>query len=200
MKALFLQTIGNLSLSDVEKPLARSDELLVRIEACGICGTDRHLFLGEFPCQPPVTLGHEFAGIIEAVGSEVRDFRPGMRVTGDPNIFCGRCPECHRGRVQLCQNLTAIGIHRNGGFAQYVALPEKQAIVVALDARPFMGRVLRAPRLLPAWRGSRRHPARLLGDRDRRGRDRDARGPVGAARGRGQSHPRDPQRGQTQTR
>ncbi len=139
MKALFLQSIGNLSLAEVEKPLPRSDELLVRIEACGICGTDRHLFLGEFPCQPPVTLGHEFAGIIEAVGSEVRDFRPGMRVTGDPNIFCGRCPECQRGRVQLCQNLMAIGIHRNGGFAQYVALPEKQAIALPLTLDPLWG-------------------------------------------------------------
>src|SRR6201999_2675542 len=97
------------------------------------------LFKGEFPCQPPVTLGHEFAGIIEAVGSEVRDFRPGMRVTGDPNIFCGRCPECHRGRVQLCQNLTAIGIHRNGGFAQYVALPEKQAVALPLTLDPLWG-------------------------------------------------------------
>ena len=139
MKALFLQTIGNLSLSEAEKPLPRPDELLVRIEASGICGTDRHLFKGEFPCQPPVTLGHEFAGIIEAVGSEVRDFKPGMRVTGDPNIFCGRCPECHRGRVQLCQNLTAIGIHRNGGFAQYVALPEKQAVELPLTLDPLWG-------------------------------------------------------------
>ncbi len=139
MKSLFLQTIGNLSLSEVEKPLPRPDELLVRIEACGICGTDRHLFKGEFPCQPPVTLGHEFSGIVEAVGSEVRDFTPGMRVTGDPNIFCGRCPECHRGRVQLCQNLTAIGIHRNGGFAQYVALPEKQAVALPLTLDPLWG-------------------------------------------------------------
>jgi threonine dehydrogenase-like Zn-dependent dehydrogenase len=139
MKALFLQSIGNLSLAEVENPLPRSDELLVRIETCGICGTDRHLFLGEFPCQPPVTLGHEFAGIIEAVGSEVRDFKPGMRVTGDPNIFCGRCPECQRGRVQLCQNLMAIGIHRNGGFAQYVALPEKQAIALPLTLDPLWG-------------------------------------------------------------
>jgi threonine dehydrogenase-like Zn-dependent dehydrogenase len=139
MKALFLQSIGNLSLAEVENPLPRSDELLVRIETCGICGTDRHLLLGEFPCRPPVTLGHEFAGIIEAVGSEVRDFKPGMRVTGDPNIFCGRCPECQRGRVQLCQNLMAIGIHRNGGFAQYVALPEKQAIALPLTLDPLWG-------------------------------------------------------------
>ncbi len=62
-----------------------------------------------------------------------------MRVTGDPNIYCGRCPECHRGRVQLCQNLTAIGIHRNGGFAQYVALPEKQAVALPLTLDPLWG-------------------------------------------------------------
>jgi len=139
MKALFLQAIGNLSLSEAVKPPPRPDELLVRIEACGICGTDRHLFQGEFPCRPPVTLGHEFAGIVEAVGSEVRDFTPGMRVTGDPNIFCGRCPECHRGRVHLCRHLTAIGIHRNGGFAQYVALPEKQAVELPLTLDPLWG-------------------------------------------------------------
>ena len=139
MKALYLQKIGSLSLTDAEKPLPRADELLVRIEACGICGTDRHLYKGEFPCRPPVTIGHEFAGIIEAVGSEVTDFRPGMRVTGDPNIFCGRCPECHGGRVHLCRNLTAIGIHRNGGFAQYVALPEKQAVELPLTLDPLWG-------------------------------------------------------------
>lgn len=139
MKALYLQKIGSLSLTDAEKPLPRADELLVRIEACGICGTDRHLYKGEFPSRPPVTIGHEFAGIIEAVGSQVTDFSPGMRVTGDPNIFCGRCPECHGGRVHLCRNLTAIGIHRNGGFAQYVALPEKQAVELPLTLDPLWG-------------------------------------------------------------
>ena len=139
MKALFLQRIGNLSVGEVEKPLPCPDELLVRIEACGICGTDRHLFKGEFPSKPPVTIGHEFAGIVEAVGSEVEHFKPGIRVTGDPNIFCGRCPECHRGRVHLCRNLTAIGIHRNGGFAQYVALPEKQAVALPLTLDPKWG-------------------------------------------------------------
>src|ERR1700753_503520 len=101
MKALFLQKIGDLSLSEVEQPLLRPDELLVRIEACGICGTDRHLYLGEFPSRPPVTIGHEFAGIIEAVGSAVTDFKTGMRVTGDPNIACGRCGQCRQGKVNL---------------------------------------------------------------------------------------------------
>ncbi|OCI90913.1 iditol 2-dehydrogenase [Agrobacterium sp. 13-626] len=139
MKALFLEAIGKLSLCEVETPVPRPDELLVRVEACGICGTDRHLFLGEFPSRPPVTLGHEFSGIVEAVGSGVRAFKTGMRVTGDPNIACGRCLECHRGHVNLCHNLQAIGIHRNGGFAEYVTLPEKQAFALPLEIEPLHG-------------------------------------------------------------
>lgn len=139
MKALFLEEIGKLRLLDVEKPIPQADELLVRVEACGICGTDRHLFLGEFPSRPPVTLGHEFSGIVEAVGSSVTAFETGMRVTGDPNIACGRCMECHRGRVNLCRGLQAIGIHRNGGFAEYVTLPERQAFALPLTMEPLHG-------------------------------------------------------------
>lgn len=139
MKALFLEEIGKLSLREVDKPVPRADELLVRVEACGICGTDRHLFLGEFPSRPPVTLGHEFSGIVVAVGSSVTAFNAGMRVTGDPNIACGRCTECHHGRVNLCHNLQAIGIHRNGGFAEYLTLPEKQAFALPLTIAPLHG-------------------------------------------------------------
>jgi threonine dehydrogenase-like Zn-dependent dehydrogenase len=139
MKAVRLEATGQLYLRDVEKPVPGPDDLLVRIEACGICGTDRHLFLGEFPAKPPVTLGHEFAGLVEAVGSGVTDFRPGMRITGDPNIACGRCPECQRGRVNLCRNLRAIGIHRDGGFAEYVIVPQKQAFVLPADLDPLHG-------------------------------------------------------------
>ena len=127
MKAIRLDGLGSLALRDVAKPVPGPNEILVKVAACGVCGTDRHLFLGEFPSRPPVTLGHEFAGTIEAVGSAVAGFAPGMTVTGDPNIACGRCPECHRGRVNLCRELRAIGIHRDGGFAEYVLLPERQA-------------------------------------------------------------------------
>ncbi|WP_183732743.1 MULTISPECIES: zinc-dependent alcohol dehydrogenase family protein [unclassified Rhizobium] len=133
MKAVRLEATGKLFLREVEKPIPGPDDLLVRIEACGICGTDRHLFLGEFPSHPPVTLGHEFTGIIEAVGPDVIGFRPGMRVTGDPNIACGRCEQCHDGRVNLCRNLQAIGIHHDGGFADYVILPQKQAFELPLE-------------------------------------------------------------------
>lgn len=139
MKAVRLERVGSLAVCEVEKPTAGPDELLVRIEACGVCGTDRHLFHGEFPCTPPVTLGHEFSGIVEAIGPEVSGFSVGDRVTGDPNIACGRCAHCQAGRVNLCSNLRAIGIHRDGGFAEYLALPQKQAFALPADLKPTHG-------------------------------------------------------------
>jgi threonine dehydrogenase-like Zn-dependent dehydrogenase len=114
-------------------------DLLVRIEASGICGTDRHLYRGEFPCRPPVTLGHEFSGIIEAMGSSTFGLTIGDRVTGDPNIACGRCAYCHVGRMNLCRNLSAIGIHRDGGLADYVIVLQKQAFLLPAALDPARG-------------------------------------------------------------
>ncbi|MBZ9890768.1 zinc-dependent alcohol dehydrogenase family protein [Mesorhizobium sp. BR1-1-3] len=139
MKAVRLEAVGDITLRDVDMPDIGSDELLVRIEACGVCGTDRHLFHGEFPCTPPVTPGHEFSGIVEAIGKSVSGFAIGDRVTGDPNIACGRCAHCHAGQVNLCSNLCAIGIHRDGGFAEYLALPQKQAFVLPVGLNPLHG-------------------------------------------------------------
>ncbi|WP_411032872.1 zinc-dependent alcohol dehydrogenase family protein [Shinella sp. BYT-45] len=139
MKAARLEAIGGFFVREVEKPVPGPDGLLVRIEAAGICGTDRHLFHGEFPSRPPVTLGHELSGIVEAVGDAVLHFRPGMRITGDPNIHCGRCVQCRRGRVNLCENLQAIGIHRDGGFAEYAIVPQKQAYELPLSLPPEHG-------------------------------------------------------------
>ena len=139
MKAVRLESIGHLFTRQVEQPEPGPDELLVRVEASGICGTDRHLLHGEFPCKPPVTLGHEFCGIIEGMGEAVQGFRPGMRITGDPNIACGRCPQCHAGRVNLCRNLRAIGIHHDGGLAEYVIVPQKQAYELPLALKATHG-------------------------------------------------------------
>ncbi len=127
MRAIRLEGVGALAVREMARPVPGPNDLLVRVEACGLCGTDRHLFHGAFPSRPPVTLGHEFAGVVESVGSDVTGFAAGARVTGDPNIACGRCPECARGRVNLCRRLQAIGIHRDGGFADYVCLPQAQA-------------------------------------------------------------------------
>jgi L-iditol 2-dehydrogenase len=139
MKAVRLEQVGDIACREVDRPLIEPDELLVRIEACGICGTDRHLFHGEFPCRPPVTPGHEFSGIVEAIGGDVSGFSIGDRVTGDPNIACRRCAHCHAGRVNLCSNLQAIGIHRDGGFAEYLVLPYKQAFILPAGLNPLHG-------------------------------------------------------------
>lgn len=139
MKALRLESIGHLFVRDVEKPRPGPDDLLVRVEACGVCGTDRHLLHGEFPSRPPVTIGHEFAGIVEAMGADVTGFKIGDRITGDPNISCGRCPQCMAGRVNLCRKLEAIGIHRDGGLADYVIVPQKQAFGIPLSLDPLHG-------------------------------------------------------------
>ncbi|MER9327839.1 zinc-dependent alcohol dehydrogenase family protein [Mesorhizobium sp. M0488] len=139
MKAVRLEAVGSIALREIRKPVPGPDDLLVRIEACGVCGTDRHLFHGEFPCRPPVTPGHEFSGIIETIGADVSGFAIGDRVTGDPNIACGRCPQCHAGRVNLCRNLSAIGIHRDGGFADYVIVPQKQAFILPAGLKPTHG-------------------------------------------------------------
>lgn len=139
MKAMRLEATGRLFTREIDKPTPGLDELLVKVEACGVCGTDRHLFKGEFPCTPPVTLGHEFSGIVEQLGAGVTGFAIGDRITGDPNIACGRCSHCVNGRVNLCRNLRAIGIHRDGGFADYVIVPQKQAFFLPADLDPMHG-------------------------------------------------------------
>jgi L-iditol 2-dehydrogenase len=139
MKAIRLESVHSLFTRDVENPSPGSKELLVRVEASGVCGTDRHLYHGEFPCKPPVTLGHEFSGIIEAMGAKTSGFNLGDRITCDPNISCGRCQRCHEGRVNLCQNLQTIGISRNGGMAEFAIVPEKQAFLLPLSLDPLHG-------------------------------------------------------------
>ena len=104
-----------------------------------VCGTDRHLYRGEFPCTPPVTLGHEFSGLVTALGAGVTGLAIGTRVTCDPNIACGTCPQCLRGRVNLCERLSAIGIHRDGGFAEQVAIPAHRAFALPATLNPAHG-------------------------------------------------------------
>lgn len=129
MRAVQLQAVGQIEMVEVPDPSPASGDVLVRVRAAGICGTDRHLFKGEFPCAPPVTLGHEFAGEVIACGSGV-SLPLGTMVTCDPNIACGTCDQCLRGRVNLCARNIAIGIHRDGGFAELAVIPAHRAIPV----------------------------------------------------------------------
>ncbi len=129
MKAVRLLATKDVQLVNCPVPEPGPGEVLVRVLAAGICGTDRHLYLGEFPSRPPVTLGHEFSGIVEDVGPAV-DLAPGSLVTCDPNIACGTCEPCRRGRVNLCLNNRPVGVGRDGGFATYACFPAAQAHVL----------------------------------------------------------------------
>lgn len=139
MQAARLVATGDMQVFDVAGPEPGPTDLLVRVEACGLCGSDRHMFRGEYPTALPVTLGHEFAGIVEAVGNEVHGFAVGARVTGDPNISCGHCKQCLAGRPNLCAQLTAIGVFRDGGFADYVIVPQGQAVQLPPALNPLHG-------------------------------------------------------------
>ncbi len=138
MHAIRLHAVHDLRLTDVEVPDPGPGEVQVRVEAAGICGTDRHLFHGEFPCTPPVTLGHEFSGLVTAVGTGVA-VPLGTRVTCDPNTPCMSCDPCLRGRVNLCENHSATGITRDGGFAPYAVFPAHKAIALPDDLHPHYG-------------------------------------------------------------
>ena len=125
MRAVQLIGKRELRLTTLPQPEPAAGEVLLQIEAAGICGTDRHLFHGDFPCRMPVTLGHEFCGTVVS-----GDLPVGTRVACDPNIPCGTCPDCRRGRVNLCPNNVAIGIHRDGGFAEFAVMPSHRAHIL----------------------------------------------------------------------
>jgi L-iditol 2-dehydrogenase len=142
MKALVLSDYKQLQIVDMAKPQPAEDELLIRIQACGICGSDVHGYDGSTGRRlPPVVMGHEAAGVVEAVGSAVSKFCPGDRVTFDSTVFCGKCFFCLRGQVNLCDQREVIGVstpsfRRMGAFAEYVAVPERIAYHLP-DNMPF---------------------------------------------------------------
>ena len=133
MKALLLSQYKQLDFVDMPAPRPAEDELLVRIHACGICGSDVHGYDGSTGRRlPPVVMGHEAAGVVESVGSAVKDFRAGDRVTFDSTVYCGKCFYCLRGQINLCDNREVIGVstpayRRMGAFAEYVTVPARIA-------------------------------------------------------------------------
>lgn len=111
-------------------------EVLVNNKACGICGTDVHIYHGEkgsAEVTPPVVLGHEFAGVVVEVGAEVTAVKPGDHVALDPNMYCNQCMPCRMGKKQECEHLFALGVNVNGGFAEYAVCPETQCFKVRED-------------------------------------------------------------------
>ena len=121
MKAAVLKNDMQIVFEEVPTPDPGPEQVQIRVHWASICGTDLHIFLGEFKnrVKYPRILGHEFAGVIESVGTAVQNFKPGDRVTVDPIIWCNQCPACLNGQNNVCNNLKLLGIEYDGGFADY---------------------------------------------------------------------------------
>ncbi|HNY14246.1 MAG TPA: alcohol dehydrogenase catalytic domain-containing protein [Bacteroidales bacterium] len=127
MNAAVLTKYRKVEWKEVDIPAVTGDEVLVKVGYACICGSDQHVWLGEFHPRNPVPLiqGHEFAGTIAEVGPGVKNYRQGDRVAVDPIIWCGQCPACKRNHFPACTSLKLVGIDLDGGFSEYMKVPEK---------------------------------------------------------------------------
>ncbi|MFZ3571297.1 zinc-dependent alcohol dehydrogenase family protein [Streptomyces sp. BH097] len=123
MKAAIVESVGKVVVGEVPDPTPGPRDVIVEVAACGLCGTDLHILQGEFAPTLPVVPGHEFAGTIAEVGSQVTELRVGDRVAVDPSLHCHECRYCRAGRGNLCERWAAIGVSTAGGAAQYAVAP-----------------------------------------------------------------------------
>lgn len=124
MRAAVLHATGDLRIDDAEVPTPGPGEVLIRVSVCGVCGSDATEFgRGLVLAVPPVTLGHEFVGVVEAVGEGVSSPAVGATVVSGAGISCGKCKPCLLGRTNLCRNYSTLGFHHDGGLAGYVVSP-----------------------------------------------------------------------------
>jgi L-iditol 2-dehydrogenase len=131
MKALLLSQYNQLDITDLPAPVPGAGEILVRVSACGICGSDVHGYDGTSGRRiPPIVMGHEAAGVVTEAGPGVSNFKPGDRVTFDSTVYCGEGEFCRKGEINLCNNRQVIGVscgdyRRAGAFAEYVVVPQR---------------------------------------------------------------------------
>ena len=135
MKAVVIDEPNKVSVKAIADPEPGPTDAIVKVEACGICGTDIHVLHGEFePTRYPIVPGHEFCGEVVAVGSEVRNVKNGDFVAVDPSLYCGHCRMCRAGRFNLCENWNAIGVGSvNGACAELVVVPSANAFPLNAD-------------------------------------------------------------------
>ncbi len=133
MKALRkMKAAKGLAMESVSVPATGPTDVLVRVKAASICGTDLHIYgwdrWSQGRIKPPVTLGHEFCGVVERAGDEVTAVKPGDFVSAEMHVNCGHCHQCRLGQAHICQNLRIIGIDQDGAFAEYVKIPASNII------------------------------------------------------------------------
>src|SRR3954464_13715869 len=126
MKAAVLEAVKKITIrTDVPEPSIGPRDVLVRAKACGVCGTDVHIWEGDFFPTFPLVPGHELAGEVVTIGAEVTDLAPGDRVMGDPTVTCEECHFCMINRQNHCLHWNAVGVTRDGGFGEFVRVPAK---------------------------------------------------------------------------
>ncbi|MFQ5835256.1 MAG: zinc-binding dehydrogenase [bacterium] len=125
-----LVSAEKIKLEKTPIPSVASDEVLIQVKVCGICGSDIHAYKGRHPfVHPPIVLGHEFSGMVSEIGSGLKGISKGEKVTVEPNIVCGRCYNCLHGRYNICLNLKVIGcVGYNGAFAEYIVVPKDKVV------------------------------------------------------------------------
>ena len=129
MKSAVFYGKHDLRVEEYEMPKVGPKDVQIQVKACGVCGTDVHIYEGDkgaAEVTPPTILGHEFSGVIAEVGSEVTNYKAGDRVCIDPNCYCGACEPCRNGVVHYCEHMIGYGTTVNGGFAEYCAVNERQ--------------------------------------------------------------------------
>ena len=136
MKALVLREPFHISIEDRPVPVIGESDVLVKVLACGICGTDVHILRGEHIVKFSVIPGHEFSGEIVETGSAATNVAVGDLVTIDPNIVDGTCYFCRRGESHLCEHLSATGVNYDGGFAEFCRVPAVQAYRISSGVTP----------------------------------------------------------------
>lgn len=133
-------------MEDVPVPEVGHNDVLIKINKTAICGTDVHIFNWDAWAQKtipvPMVVGHEFAGVVEFVGSEVRGVRPGDRVSGEGHVTCGHCRNCRAGKRHLCRNTYGVGVNRPGCFAEYLSLPASNIFKLPDEVSDSEGAVL----------------------------------------------------------
>jgi len=130
MRALVFKGQNEYGLEERNKPTPREEELLIKVECAGVCGTDWSIIKGDVAAESGVTLGHEFSGVVEEVGDAVDGFKVGDCVIGSPVISCGRCYFCRRGFRQLCIRRRMFGAELDGSFANFMIVPSPQSVLL----------------------------------------------------------------------
>jgi 2-desacetyl-2-hydroxyethyl bacteriochlorophyllide A dehydrogenase len=128
MKALVIEKPNVAVVKEVPYPKPGALDVTIKVENVGICGTDVHIFKGEFISPYPIIPGHEFSGVVHEVGEHVTKFKVGDRVTADPSLFCGKCEYCLTNRGNQCENWGALGNTVNGSMAEYVSVPSENVV------------------------------------------------------------------------